>query len=378
MDENEIGLVNPGMFRRNRRFEKSLKRTMAGHGISVDDFSVYETSSSNTACTSNLKLFGCAEVAYYGEKNENGIASYSPLRGTVVMQNDKIRMMARANQCSYQIEKMATGGHEIVHKWQLEEGIPVSELQAWRIQLDNKIRGLRPFLCSLDLLDPMNVINMDDEIVWKPRGAVMDGLLIKYGSREYGELLEWSERVQDEMEKFDICRDLDCESSETVKYYKALAATERKVEKKFKREINAEFDEIFNAPIPRAIERNSGILERYGASEIFACLWKAPIIPHYDIANNQILPANERRNMVNLLFVYKKLCKEGFDPATSFRIIAPMGLPSNIERYAKKNKDPMFRKLVRKNGDFKDFIKLARRVDSDVQTVDAYLMSKGL
>jgi hypothetical protein len=82
--------------------------------------------------------------------------------------------------------------------------------------------------------------------------------------------------------------------------------------------------------------------------------------------------------MVNLLFVYKKLCKEGFDPATSFRIIAPMGLPSNIERYAKKNKDPMFRKLVRKNGDFKDFIKLARRVDSDVQTVDAYLMSKGL
>jgi hypothetical protein len=180
------------------------------------------------------------------------------------------------------------------------------------------------------------------------------------------------------MEKFDICRDLDCESSETVKYYKALAATERKVEKKFKREINAEFDEIFNAPIPRAIERNSGILERYGASEIFACLWKAPIIPHYDIADNQVLPANEERNMADLLFVYKKLCKEGFDPATSFRIIAPMGLPSNIRRYAKKNRDPIFRKLVRKNGEFRDFVGVARKVDSDVQTVDAYLKSKGM
>jgi hypothetical protein len=378
MIENEIGLVNPGMFKRNRRFEKSLKRTMAGHGISVDDFSVYETSSSNTACTSNLKLFGCAEVAYYDEKNENGIASYSPLRNTVVIRNDKIRMMARTNRCSYQTERIGTGGHEIVHKWQLEEGIPVSELQAWRIQLDNKIRGLRPFLCSFDLLDPMNVINMDDEIVWKPRGAVMDGLLIKYGSREYGELLEWSERVQDEMEKFDICRDLDCESSETVKYYKALAATETKVEKKFKREINAEFNEIFNAPIPREIEHNADVLKRYGAFEIFACLWKGPIIPHYDVADGQVLPANERRNMADLLSVYNKLCKEGFDPATSFSIIAPMGLPSNIRRYAKKNKDPMFRKIMRKNGDFKDFVGVARKVDSDVQTVDAYLRSKGM
>jgi hypothetical protein len=274
---------------------------------------------------------------------------------------------------------MGTGGHEVVHKWQIEEDIPVRELQAWRNQLDKKIKGLRPFLCRLDMLDPMNIINVDDEIISQPMGAVMDGLLFKYGNREYDELSGWSERVHSEMEELDTsCDEGSYGSSETVKYYRAFAATETKVAKNFEREINAEFNEIFNAPIPREIEHNKDILKRYGSFEIFACLWKKLMIPHYAVMENRSFPANEERNMVDLLCVYNKLCKEGFDPATSFGITAPMGLPSNIRRYAKKNKDPMFRKLVRKGGEFKDFVGVARKVDGAVQTVDAYLKSKGM